>query len=122
MTHAWRWQPAGEQATHTLPVEAAVLAAPAQRAIPQPTDAEAKQLQRRAIHGHPVVAEVSTHDRTQPLPHRPLSQFGLHLSELRLQALAHRLPQDRETAIAPLGGADVREAKEVERLGFAQTL
>src|SRR6266702_282049 len=128
MTHAWRWQPAGEQATHTLPVEAAVLAAPAQRAIPQPTDAEAKQLQRRAIHGHPVVAEVSTHDRTQPLPHRrnglmqALSQFGFHLSELRLQALAHRLPQDRETAIAPLGGADVREAKEVERLGFAQTL
>jgi len=50
---------------------------------------------------HTVVADVSTHNRALPLSHcgcglmQASPQFGFHRSELRLQALAHRLPQHR---------------------------
>jgi len=43
-------------------------------------------------------------------------QLGFHLAQLRLQPFAYRLPQHREPSVAPLVSADVRKAKEVERL------
>jgi hypothetical protein len=60
-------------------------------------------------------------DRAQPrasyrdgvVPTTP--EFGFHLPQLRLQPLPHRLPKHRE-ASAPLLPANVREAKEVERI------
>ena len=113
MAHARRRKPTSEQATHPFPAEAAVLAAPTQRAIPQPPDAEAKQMQRRAVHGHTVISDVSTHHRAQPVTDdrdglvQAAAQFGFHLSELRLQALAYRLPQHREASIAPFLGAGI---------------
>ena len=67
MTDGWQWQPAGDEAPHTFPEETAILAAPRQGALPEPSDAEAKDLQRRRVHGHPIVADVSTHHRLQPL-------------------------------------------------------
>ena len=54
------------------------------------TDSEPKNRQRRLIHGHSVVADVSTHHRLQPLAlfgdgfmHASL-KFGFHLVQLRL--------------------------------------
>src|SRR5438876_178719 len=62
--------------------------------------------------------------RVQPLAHlwdgvvhAPL-ELGLYLAQLRLQPLADRLPQHRESSVAPLLPADMREAEEVERLGL----
>jgi len=124
MTDVRQGQPARDQAPHAVPEDAAVLAAPRQRAMPEPPHLVPKYPQRRLIHGHPVVTDVSTHHRLQPLTqfgdgyvHAPL-KFGFHLVQLRLQSLADRLPQHREPSIAPLLHADVRKAEEVERFRF----
>ena len=67
MTDRRQRQPASDEAPHAIPEDAAVLAAPRQRAMPKPADSEPKNCQRRLVHGHSVVAEVSTHNRPQPL-------------------------------------------------------
>ena len=122
MTDGRQWQPAGDEAPHAVPVDAPGLAASRQRAMPEPPDAEPKQVQRWLIHGHPVVLGVSTHHRLQPFAyfrdgfmHTPL-KFGFHRVQLRLQSLAYRLPQQRIHSVASLFHTDVREAEKVERL------
>jgi hypothetical protein len=84
------------------------VAAPRKRAMPEPSHLEPKQIQRRLVHGHSVVADVSTHHRLQPLAyfgdgfvHASLN-LGFRLVQLRLQPFANRLPQHREPSIAPL--------------------
>src|SRR3984885_3334878 len=124
MTDRRQRQPASDEAAHAIPENAAVLSPPRQRALPKPSDLESKHHQRRFVHGHSVVAKVSTHNRPQPLAlfgdgcvHASL-KFGFHLTQLRLQPLAYRLPQDRKPSIAPFLHADVRKAQEVERFRF----
>jgi hypothetical protein len=124
MTDRRRWQPASDEAAHAIPKNAAVLAPPRQRAMPKPTDSESKKHQRRFVHGHSIVSEVSTHNRQQPLAlfgnggmHASL-KFGFHLIQLRLQPFAYRLPQDRKPSFALFLHADVRKAQEVERFRF----
>src|ERR1700692_4646677 len=124
MTDRRQRQPAGDEAPHSIPENAAVLAPPRQRAMPRPGGSESKKRQRRLVHGHSVVAKVSTHNRPQPLAllgdgfvHAAL-KLGFHLIQLRLQPLAYRLPQHREPSIAFLLHADVRKAEKVERLRF----
>src|SRR6266699_5168321 len=114
MTDRRQWQPSVDEAPHTIPKKASVLAAPRQRAIPEPPGLESKKSQRRVVHGHSVVANVSTHHRLQPLAlfgdgfvHTTL-KFGFHLVQLRLQSLAYRFPQHRKPSIAPLLHADMR--------------
>jgi hypothetical protein len=92
--------------------------------MPKPTNSESKKHQRRFVHGHSIVSEVSTHNRPHPLAlfgdggmHASL-KFGFHLIQLRLQPFAYRLPQDRKPWVAPLLHADVRKAQEVERFRF----
>jgi hypothetical protein len=126
MTYARKRQPAIEQTMHAVPANATLLAAPAQRAMPETGHLEPKQMQRRAVHRHPVVADVPRNNRAQPLTLHwdrrvhASPQFGLDRVELRLQALAHRLPQHRKASIASFGRTDMREAKEVERLRLTQ--
>src|SRR6266851_7118843 len=67
MTDGRQWQPASDEAPHAIPTNAAILAAPRQRAMPEPPYLEPEQTQRRMVHGHSVVASVSTHHRLQPL-------------------------------------------------------
>src|ERR1700719_591713 len=117
-------QPASDEAPHAIPKDAAVLAAPRQRAVPEPPYLEPKEPQRVWVQGHSVIPDVSTHHRLQPLAlfgdgfvHASL-KLGFHLVQLRLQSLAYRLPQHREPSVTPLLYADVRKAKEVERLRF----
>src|SRR5439155_17844992 len=101
--------------------DAVALTAPSQRAIPDLADGIPKRLQGRAVQGHPVVAEVSCHDRAQVgalfwdgiVQASP--KLGLDLPELRLPPLAHRLPKHRELPCPGLR-ATVREAQEVEGL------
>src|ERR1700723_1731850 len=125
MTDGRRRQPASDEAPHTIPEDAAVLAAPHQRTAPEASYLEPEQPQRRCVHGHSVVPNVST---PPPLPaFSPLGdgivqsslKFSSQLVQLRLQSFAHRLPQHRVHSIASLLYADMREAEKVERLRFA---
>ena len=124
MTDRRQRQPASDEAPHAIPKDAAVLTPPRQRAMPKPADSEPKNRQRRCVHGHSVVPNVSTHHRLQPLAlfgdgFMPSSlKFGFHLIQLRLQPFAYRLPQYREPSVAPLLHADMRKAQEVEGLRF----
>src|SRR6202030_4339039 len=120
MTDRRQRQPASDETPHAIPEDAAVLAPPRQRAMPIPADSESKNRQRRLVHGHPVVAKVSTHNRPQPLAlfgdgfvHSSL-KLGFRLIQLRLHPFADRLPQHREPSIASLLHAYMREAEEVE--------
>ena len=124
MTDGRHRQPASDEAPHTIPEYATVLATPRQRTMPEPSHLESEKSQRRVVHGHSVVSEVSTHHRLQPLAlfgngvvHTTL-KFGFHLVQFRLQPFAYRLPQHREPSITPLLHTDMRKAKEIERLRF----
>src|SRR6266849_4530716 len=122
MTDGRRRKPASDEAPHAIPKHAAFVAAPRQRSMPEPPYLESKEIQRRLVHGHPVVTDVSTHHRLQPLAYfgngfmHPSLKFGFHLVQLRLQPFAYRLPQHREPSVAPLLHTDMCEAKKVERL------
>src|SRR5467141_1597753 len=90
--------------------------------MPEPSHLESKKRQRRVVHGHAVIPDVSTHHRLQPLAqfgdgfmHASL-KLGFHLVQLRLQPFADCLPQHRIHSLASLLHADVRKAKKVERL------
>src|SRR6266478_5446309 len=122
MTDRRQWQPADDKAPHAIPEDAAGLAAPRQRAMAEPSQLESKKSQRRVVHGHSVIPDMSAYHRCQPLAlfgdgfvHSSL-KFGFHLVQLRLQPFAYRLPQHRKPSIAPLLHTDMREAKKVERL------
>ena len=121
MTNARSGQPPLDKPAHPLPGDVPCMTAPRQRAVPEPADLEPEHDDRRAVHGHPVVASVPTYNLAQPCAHhwdrivQPPPQLGLHLTELRLQPLPDRLPHHREPSV-PLLPADVREAEEVERL------
>src|ERR1700741_2645255 len=124
MTDGRQRQPASDEAPHAIPKDASVLATPRQRAMPEPSHSESKKSQRRFVHGHPVIPEVSTHDRLQPLAlfrdgfmHTTL-KFGFYRVQFRLQSFADRLPQHRVHSVAPLLHADMREAEKVECLGL----
>ena len=67
MTDSRRGQPASHETPHAIPKDVAVLAPPRKRAMPIPADSESKHRQRRSVHGHSVVAKVSSHNRPQPL-------------------------------------------------------
>ncbi len=124
MIGAHHRQPASHETPQTVQGDSAFLAAPRKRAIPVPDHLEPKDVQRRVIHGHPVVAEVPTHNRAKPLAYfrdgimpAPL-KFRFHLVQLCLQPFAYRLPQHRVHSVASLLYADMRKAKKVERLRF----
>ena len=122
MMYAHRRKPVVDQAPHPIPGYSAILAAARQRSMPEPAYLESERAQRVAVHGHSVIADVSTHHRPQPLACvldgrvHSLSQLGFHRVQLRLLPLTNRLPYYREVTVAPLLSADVREAEEVERL------
>src|SRR6202142_4705342 len=89
MTDSRQRQPTSDEAPHAIPTNGAVLAPPRRRAMPKPTDSESKNRQRRLVHGHSVVADVSTHNRPKPLAlfgdgrvHPPL-KLGFHFVQLR---------------------------------------
>src|ERR1700676_2083655 len=121
MTDGRQRQPASDEAPHAVPEYATVLAAPRQRAMPEPPYLESKDPQRVVVLGHSVIPDVSTHHRLQPLAlfgdgfMHPSLKFGFHLVQLRLHPFAYRLPQHRKPSIALLLHADMRKAEKVER-------
>ena len=61
MTDGRRSQPASDKAPHAVPERSAVLTAPRQRAVPEPSHVEPKDPQRVVVHGHSVVPDVSAY-------------------------------------------------------------
>src|SRR5215467_1435001 len=124
MTNLSRREPFRNVAPHTTPRQMITLAATAQHRPPQITHCLAKSAQRRAVHGHPVVAEVTHQDRAQVRSLFPNGrmhaspQFIFQNSQLSLPPLTHRLSQYREVSL-PSFPAAVRKTQEVERLRFA---
>ena len=89
MTDDRHGQPAVDEAPHAIPKNAAVLTAPRQRAMPEPSHLEPKDPQRVLVPGHAVIPNVPPYHRLQPLAlvgdgfvHASL-KFGFHLSTLR---------------------------------------
>src|SRR5713101_3492718 len=69
MTDRRQWQPTVDEAPHTIPKDAAVLAAPRQRAVPEPPHLEPKNPQRVLVPRHAVIPDVPTYYRLQPFAH-----------------------------------------------------
>jgi uncharacterized protein YndB with AHSA1/START domain len=65
MTEGRRRQPASDEAPHAVPKDAAFLAAPQERAMPEPPHLEPKDPQRVVVSRHTVISDVSTHHRSQ---------------------------------------------------------
>ena len=123
VTDAGEWQPARGVLREAAPWHSALLAAALEHPFPDLTDCIAEGGERRSIHGHSVVAEVTRDDRTQVGADlrdgvvQTSLQFDSHRLKLRLPPLAHRLPQHREPTLPGLP-ADMREAQKVEALRF----
>ena len=123
MAHSGRWQPVVEQAAHPLPGKPGFLTAPPHRPIPEPTNPEAEQAESSGVRGYPVVAQVPTHNRAQPASHlrdrivQAPPKLGLHLPQLGLQPLPHRLPEHRKPSVTPLRPAGSRSASRYRRPG-----
>src|SRR5512136_3005817 len=102
VTDAGRWQPAVDEPPHALPEHSAVLATPTEHAVPESADRKAEGAQGWTVHGHAVVADVSPNDRPQPIADlgdgvvHASPKLGFHVTQLRLQPLADRLPENRE--------------------------
>jgi hypothetical protein len=119
MTNTSRWKPSRKIAPHAAPRQVVTLAATSQYRLPQVTRRFAKSAQRRAVHGHPVIAEVPQQDRAQVrslFPNRRVHaspRFFFQSPQLSLPPLAHRLAQYREM---PLPGfrAAVRLSRPAE--------
>src|SRR2546427_12678947 len=115
MADTSRGQPAVNEPPHPVPGDRAVLAPAPQRPVPEAADLEAEDEQRVAVRGHTVIADVPADHGAQPCAHyrngvmHASSEFDFHRAQLRLQSLANRLPPHRETSIALLRPADVRE-------------
>ena len=62
------WDPAVDIPLHAFPGDVALVAATAERSVPQPGDPPAKLTQRPAVERDPVVSQVSPHHTPKPLP------------------------------------------------------
>ena len=124
MTDFSRRKPARDVTPDTAPRHVVTLAATAKDRPPQIAYRLAKSAQRRAVHRHPVIAEVPQQDRAQVRSLFPNGcvqaspQFFFQSPQLGLPPLAHRLSQYRETPL-PGFSATVREPQKVERFWFA---
>src|SRR5580700_5958735 len=124
MTNTSRWKPSRNIAPHAAPGQVVTLAATSQYRPPQVTRRLAKSAQRRAVQGHPVIAEMPQQDRAQVRSLFPNGrvqaspQFFFQSPQLSLPPLAHRLSQYREMSL-PGFPAAVRKTQEVERFRFA---
>src|SRR5277367_568976 len=99
----------------------ASLAAARERSMPEQARPQSERAQSGVVHGHSVIADVSTNDRPQPLAYfrdgvvHASPEFVFYLTQFRLHPLANRLPQHRVVSVASCLPADMREAKEGER-------
>ena len=117
MTNLSRRKPFRNVAPHAAPRQVVTLAATAQHRPPQITDCLAKSAQRRAVHGHPVVAEMTHQDRAQIRSLFPNGrvqaspQLFFQGSQLGLPPQSHRLSQYREVSLPSFPAARRKSRK-----------
>ena len=123
MEHARLRKPALSQGEDTLPGDRALLAAAAKCLPPVPYHSFPEYAETVQVPRYRIVVEVALHDRFEPLAglaHRivhTLTELLLNLPQLRSHAFADRLAPHRKPPY-PILPADVREAEEIERVGF----
>src|SRR5258708_27361833 len=123
MTDRSRRKPPRNIPLHAAPRQMVALTATAQHRSPQVSHRPAERAQRRSVHGHPVIAEMTQQDRAQVRSlfrdrrMQTLPQFVFQRPQFRLPPLPHRLSQHREMPLPGLP-ATMREAQEVERFRF----
>src|SRR6266700_4952119 len=125
MHHAGGWEPSSRQAVHPNPADPGALTAALERLMPVPGHLGAEGCHRRAVAGHGVVGAMPAHHAPQPstllrdglMP--TCLELVLDLSQLGPHPLGDRDPPHPETP-GPRLRADMREAAEVERLGFPE--
>src|SRR5580700_669302 len=106
MIYACGRQPTVDQASHSVPTDVASLAAARERSMPEQARPQSERAQSGVVHGHSVIADVSTNDRPQPLAYfrdgvvHASSEFVFYLAQLRLHPLTNRLPQHRVVTVA----------------------
>jgi hypothetical protein len=94
MTDGRRRQPSSDEAPHAMPQNAAFVAAPRKRAMPEPPYLESKDAQRVVVQGHCVISDVSAHHRLQPLAH-----FGDGFMHASLNTRPARSPVNASTLL-----------------------
>ena len=112
-----RRQPALDEPCHSVPLDATVLASSAQGTMPEVAHGETKVVHGMTVPRYSEVTKMPAHDGLQPradfrngVMHAP-PQFGFHLLQLGLHALANRLPKYQKPPSLRLP-AQVREAEE----------
>jgi hypothetical protein len=123
MEHARLRKPALSRGEDTLPGDRALLASAAECVPPMPKHPIPEYAETVKVPRYRIVVEVALHDRFEPLTglaHRivhTLTELLLNLPQLCPHAFADRLAPHREPPY-PILPADVREAEEIERVGF----
>ena len=119
------WKPPILQHGHSLPRHLPLLTTPTQRAPPDVGNVKTKVPERRRVRRNRVISIEAHHNPPQPRPllvdclMHPSTQFLLDHLQSGAHPVAARLPLELEPS-PPAVPADVREAKEVERLRFAE--
>ena len=126
MADMGRRQPAADEPCHSVPLDATMLASSAQGMMPEVAHGETKVVHGLAVTRYSEVTKMPAHHRLQPradfrngVVHAP-PQFGFHLLQLGLHALANRLPKHQKPPSLRLP-AEVREAEEAEGFGLSLT-
>lgn len=121
-----RRKPAAAEPFHSLPLDATMLASPAQSAMPEVGHRVTKVGQSVPVARHSEVSDMPAHNGLQPLAdfwnrvmHTP-PHADFHLLQLGPHTLANRLPKHHEPSLLRLS-ADVRKTEEIEGLRFTQT-
>ena len=116
-------KPAVSQGENTRPGDRVFLAAAAKCMPPMPNHSFPEYAETVKVPRYRIVVEVALHDRFEPLSGlahgimHSLTELLLNLPQLRPHAFADRLAPHREPPY-PVLPADVREAEEIERVGF----
>src|SRR5260370_28529492 len=103
MINSGRREPAVDESFHARPANMTFLSPSGENVMPEIADCETKPSQGRRIARHSIVADMTTHDGFQPLPHfrngimHAPPKFGFHLAQLGHQSFSDGLPYYRET-------------------------
>ena len=126
MADTGRRKPTTDEPFHSLPLDATMLASPAQSAMPEVAHGETKMSHGMTVTRYSEITKMPAHNGLQPranfrnrVMHSP-PQLDLDVQQLRLHALANRLPKHQKPPSLRLP-ADMLEAEEIEGLRLAQT-
>ena len=101
MTDGRHRQPAGDKTPHAVPKEAAILATPRQRAIPEASHLESKEKQRWSVHAHAREQGLNDEHFDRFLRHfrEALNEVGVEAQ--RVEKVTKLLESKRNAVLSP---------------------